>query len=49
MTVAERLGAAIATAGLSMRVSELYRLDRSDDEAVAAIPAQRGASLDAAT
>ncbi|MFI7448173.1 hypothetical protein ACIBQX_11800 [Nonomuraea sp. NPDC049714] len=43
MTAAERLGAALMTAGLSYRLSALYELDRAADEAVSTIPTQRGA------
>lgn len=39
MTAAERLGAALMTAALSQRVSELYALDRSED--AVHVPAQR--------
>jgi hypothetical protein len=40
VTAAERLGAALMTAGLSYRLSELYELDLREDDAVH-VPAQR--------
>jgi hypothetical protein len=39
VTAAERLGAALMTAGLSYRITELFELDRSEDAAY--VPAQR--------
>jgi len=32
VTAAERLGAALMTAALSLRVDELFELDREDDQ-----------------
>lgn len=41
MTAAERLGAALMTAGLSYRITELYELDAREDAFEAFVPPQR--------
>lgn len=41
MTEIQRYAAAYATAGFSTRMTELFELDRREDEARASVPPQR--------